>query len=277
MKASNWIKVLAAIFALAFLAMLTAAPIGQAQAAEPPQGSPADACQSCHQAVYIPWLESRHGTEATNCFACHKLGAGEGAHPQRPYLNLSEEETCDVCHADILVEWQASRHGDFGMGCITCHEPHSQQQKLIGDNHSTCENCHRAQLELTHGSTHGAVGLNCYDCHMGPDLGHTFVSEISTCQACHSNIHEADSLIRGVSITPVVSDIRPRIVEPTDTRDRGGINLPTWVFFVIGVAIGGGGVWVLIERELDVDGSNGKPKDEDDEDDEDAASKEKEE
>lgn len=273
MKPLNWIKVLAAIFALAFLSILVMAPAGPAQASEGEQGSPADACQNCHEPVYVPWLASRHGTEATNCFACHQLGEGEGAHPQRPYLNLSEAETCDVCHADILAQWQDSRHGDFGMGCITCHEPHSQTQKLIGDNHSTCENCHRTQLEMTHGSTHGAVGLNCYDCHMGPDLGHTFVSQISTCQSCHSDIHSADSLVRGVSITPEASDIRPRVVEPTETRERGGINLPTWLFFVIGIAIGGGGVWVLIERELDVDATNGKSKD----DEENADSQDKEE
>lgn len=258
MEPLNWIKVLVAMFALAFLSMLVMTPVGPAQAAEPPQGSPADACQSCHESVYKPWLASKHGTEATNCFACHQLGEGEGAHPQRPYLNLSEQETCDVCHADIVFEWQSNRHGDLGMGCITCHEPHSQEQKLIGDNQSTCENCHRSQLELTHSSTHGAAGVNCYDCHMGPETGHTFVSQISTCQSCHADIHSANSLISGASITPVSPDIKPRVVEPSDTRERGGINLPIWLFFAIGIVVGGGGVWVMIERGLDVNGSNGK-------------------
>lgn len=251
-----------AIFGLALLfvaglGVLLAAPSGQAQAAEAQQGSPADVCVNCHADLYTRWSQSKHGAEATNCFACHKLDQGQGAHPQVNYLNLSEAETCDVCHVDIKSEWMTSKHGERGMGCITCHEPHSQQQKLVGENKSTCENCHRTQLEATHGSTHGAAGLTCADCHLGPNVGHTFISEISTCQSCHSDIHEANSLVRGVSITPVAPDIKPRVMEPAQP-ERGGINLPTWVFFILGIGMGGGAVWVLIERELDVNNGANK-------------------
>jgi hypothetical protein len=263
----NWEKVLivgAILATLLGLSLLVAAPTSQVQAAESEQGGVADACKSCHARVYDPWLESKHGSEETNCFACHVLGAGEGAHPQVSYLNLPEIKTCDVCHVEIKDEWLSSRHGERGMGCITCHEPHSQQQKLIGENESTCENCHQTQVEAAHDSTHGAVGLNCASCHLGPKIGHTFIAEISTCQACHSDIHEANSLIRGVSITPVSPDIKPRVVDASTTPDRGGINLPIWLFFTIGIVIGGGAVWVLIERELDVNG-NGKKAQETDE------------
>jgi hypothetical protein len=161
---------------------------------------------------------------------------------------------------DIKEQWMTSRHGERGMGCVTCHEPHSQQQKLIGENKSTCENCHRTQVEAAHDSTHGAVGLTCDSCHLGPEIGHTFISEISTCESCHSNIHEANSLVRGVSITPVSPDIKPRVIDSAATPERGGINLPVWLFFAVGIAIGGGGVWILIERELDTNASNGNDK-----------------
>lgn len=247
-----------ALLVVAGLGILLAAPSGPVQAAEAQQGSPADACVNCHADVYTRWSQSKHGAEATNCFACHKLGEGQGAHPQVNYLNLPETETCDVCHVDIKDEWMSSKHGERGMGCITCHEPHSQQQKLIDNNKSTCENCHRSHVESTHGSTHGAAGLTCADCHLGPEVGHTFISEISTCQSCHSNIHEANSLVRGAFVTPVVSpDVKPRVVEPAQP-ERGGINLPTWLFFILGIGMGGGAVWVLIERELDVNNGSNK-------------------
>ncbi|PWH13287.1 MAG: hypothetical protein DDG60_10450 [Anaerolineae bacterium] len=242
------------VFALGFL---LAAPGSQVQAAPLPQGSPADACKNCHSDVYDRWSQSKHGSEATNCFACHKLGEGEGAHPKVNYLNLPESETCDTCHANIKTDWMTSKHGQRGMGCVTCHEPHSQQQKLIGESKTTCENCHRTQVEQTHSSTHGAAGVACFDCHMGPEVGHTFISQISTCQSCHSNIHQANSLVRGAFITPVAPEVKPRVVE-TSQPARGGVNLPTWLFFVIGIGVGGGAVWVLIERELDVDNGNGK-------------------
>jgi hypothetical protein len=247
-----------ALLVVAGLGILLAAPSGPVQAAEAQQGSPADVCVNCHADVYTRWSQSKHGAQATNCFACHKLGEGQGAHPQVNYLNLPETETCDVCHVDIKDEWMSSKHGERGMGCVTCHEPHSQQQKLIDNNKSTCENCHRSQVESTHGSTHGAAGLTCADCHLGPEVGHTFISEISTCQSCHSNIHEANSLVRGAFVTPVVSpDVKPRVVEPAQPA-RGGINLPAWLFFILGIGMGGGAVWVLIERELDVNNGNGK-------------------
>ncbi len=246
-----------ALFFVAGLGILLAAPSGQVQAAEAQQGSPADACVNCHADVYTRWSQSKHGAEATNCFACHKLGEGQGAHPQVNYLNLPEAETCDTCHANIKDEWMSSEHGQRGMGCITCHEPHSQMQKLVGENKSTCESCHRSHVESTQGSTHGAAGLTCDSCHLGPNVGHSFISEISTCQSCHSDIHEANSLVRGVSITPVSPDVKPRIVEPAAAPARGGINLPTWLFFIVGIGMGGGAVWVLIERELDVTNGNG--------------------
>jgi hypothetical protein len=267
----NWMKLLAVmvVFAALFaLGLLVAAPTGQVQAADAQQGGVADACKGCHSDLHTSWSSSKHGTEETNCFACHKLGEGEGAHPKVSYLVLPEEATCDVCHAPIKDQWLTSRHGERGMGCITCHEPHSQQQKLIGENKSTCENCHRTQVEAAHDSTHGSAGLTCASCHLGPNIGHTFISEISTCESCHSNIHEANSLIRGASITPVSPDIKPRVVDASVVPDRGGINLPVWLFFVVGIAIGGGGVWVLIERELDVTSSNGKDKEEDNNEDE---------
>ncbi len=246
-----------ALLFVAGLGILLAAPSGQVQAAKDQQGSPADVCVTCHADVYTRWSQSKHGAEATNCFACHKLGEGQGAHPQVNYLNLPEAETCDTCHVEIKDEWMSSKHGERGMGCITCHEPHSQMQKLIGENKSTCEGCHRSHVESTYGSTHGAAGLSCADCHLGPEVGHTFISEISTCQSCHSNIHEANSLVRGVSITPVSPEVKPRVSDVTAQPARGGINLPTWLFFIVGIGMGGGAVWVLIERELDVSNSNG--------------------
>ncbi|MCS6993617.1 MAG: hypothetical protein N2117_13045 [Anaerolineales bacterium] len=259
-KSIIWKPVVLLGLALLFLTglmFLLAAPSGQAQAAPAPQGSPADACKNCHTEVYDRWSQSKHGAAATNCFACHQLEQGEGAHPQLNYLNLPEAETCDVCHANIKADWTASKHGERGMGCITCHEPHSQKQKLIGENKTTCENCHRTQLEATHTSTHGAAGVTCFDCHMGPQVGHTFISQISTCQTCHSDIHQANSLVRGAFITPVAPDVKPRVVEPSQPQ-RGGVNLPTWLFFLVGIGVGGGAVWVLIERELDVNNGNGK-------------------
>lgn len=247
-----------ALLIVAGLGFLLAAPSGKAQAAPLLQDVQADTCKNCHAPVYDLWSQSKHGTAKIDCLACHRLEAGEGTHPQLNYLNLPEAQTCDVCHASIKTEVMASQHGERGMGCAACHEPHSQQQKLIGENQSTCENCHRSQVELTHYSTHGVTGVTCFDCHMGAEVGHTFISQISNCQSCHSDLHQANSLVRGAFVTPAAPSGQTQEGDVAAPAPRGGVNLPTWLFFVLGIGVGGGAMWVLIERGLDVNDGNGK-------------------
>ena len=129
------------------------------------------------------------------------------------YSVESQALTCDTCHADKSKEWVSSRHGEIALGCATCHEPHSQQQKVLDDNQIICANCHKAQFEASHDSTHMAAGLTCENCHLGEDSGHTFKATITSCESCHSDIHEANQLIAaGV------------VVEPVATEPAGGIG-----------------------------------------------------
>jgi hypothetical protein len=244
------------------LGSLASAPAQEVQAAGLEQGT-ATVCASCHKDIVARWQSSKHGGNDNTCFACHKLGEGEGAHPQVDYKIEPETVTCQVCHAEIANEWRSSKHGEINLPCASCHDPHSQQQKLTGELKTTCENCHRKQLEASHDSTHAAANVTCSECHLGPQIGHTFISEISTCESCHANIHEANSIVAGGLQVKLPQngdavgepEVRP-ITEPEPVviereTGRGGIYLPTWLFFVVGILVGGGGVWVLIERELD--------------------------
>lgn len=264
----KFISLLVSVVFVVLLAVLILSPSQEAKATAPSQS--AETCKNCHYNQYDLWTVSKHGSVPIDCESCHRL-TGEGAHPDVPYSIESQALTCETCHADKAQEWKSSRHGDINLGCATCHEPHSQQQKVLKDNQLICLNCHKSQFEAAHNSTHMAAGVSCEDCHLGKDSGHTFKATIASCESCHSDIHESGRLVAaGAAIEPVATQPAEAVdgataepaeaVNPSPTAGpaddvvvkkpgESGINLPPWLFLLVGLLIGGVGAWAIFGKD----------------------------
>ncbi len=253
-KLKTGLALLAAAFIVTLFALLTLSPSQDVKATAPAQS--ADTCKDCHQDYHELWSVSQHGSVPIDCGSCHRL-SGEGAHPEFPYSVESQAVTCDTCHSEIAAQWKSSRHGDVNLGCSSCHEPHSQQQKVLGENKLICANCHKEQFETAHDSTHGAAGLTCESCHFGEEIGHSFKATISSCNDCHSDIHEAGQLVAaGAVIEPVAPAEGEAAAEPAAAEEAieevpadGGITLPSWLLLIAGLLIGGVGAWAVFGQE----------------------------
>lgn len=251
------------LLGLVFLAALTglfALMPGENVYARQPvmQTSGDEDCAECHEKAVMLWTDSMHAGIPLNCASCHVLLPGEGEeHPELQYSVESEENTCATCHNDHYTQWYGGQHGDLSMNCTTCHEPHSQQQKLLGENKTTCEACHKQQVEAGHGSTHEAAGATCTSCHIGNDSGHLFNATIATCNSCHSDIHDTNSLVlAGVDFAALptateepVSTDEAAAAETAPEAPRGGVNLPSWLLLIAGLLVGGGVVWVVMGKD----------------------------
>ncbi|HEY3313337.1 MAG TPA: cytochrome c3 family protein [Anaerolineales bacterium] len=246
------------LITLAFI-VLVAAPTQNVVAAQKNQDI-SGTCKGCHPQATTPWSTSKHAAGNVNCLVCHKLGQGEGTHPQIKYTVESEDTTCLVCHTDvaganIAGQMKLSQHGKVGLKCITCHEPHSQGPVLSPGSKIVCENCHKNQMESALKSTHTAAGLNCINCHMGPEKSHTLKVAGDTCAACHSDIHEANRIVSaGIKIEPKATpmDVVAKAAEPEEkpvAPVSGGVHLPTWSLVLAGFLIGGIGTWALFGRD----------------------------
>lgn len=239
--------------------LLVAAPTQHAAAAEKQQDI-VETCKGCHPQAATPWSTSKHFTGNVNCLVCHKLGQGEGVHPQVKYTVEAEESTCLVCHTEVFGEniagqMKLSQHGKVGLKCITCHEPHSQGPVLAPGSKIVCENCHKDQMKGSLKSTHTAAGLNCINCHMGTAKSHTLVVAGETCAGCHTDIHEANRIVTaGIKIVPVATpmDVVAKAVEPDEAVAapvEGGIHLPPWTLVFTGLLIGGILSWALFGKD----------------------------
>lgn len=247
------------VLVVAALGVLVAAPTQNVAAADKYQDG-IDTCKNCHPQSYTPWSTSKHSTGNVSCLVCHKLGQGEGAHPQVKYTVESEQVTCGVCHTevagvDIASQVALSQHGKIGLKCISCHEPHSQGPKLATGSAIVCDNCHKKQMENTLKSTHAAAGLSCVNCHMGPENNHTLKVAGETCAGCHTDIHEANRIasagmeVRLMATPAAVFEKPAEPVQPEAAPQQGGIQLPPWTLIIAGLFIGGIGTWALIGRD----------------------------
>ncbi len=261
---------LAVIALFAAFVILVVSPAEQALATTAEFQSPRE-CAECHSQANGLWEESRHRESNVSCVVCHKLDQTGGEHPETAkYTVESEETTCLVCHAevageDIAGQIQISKHGQVGLTCISCHEQHSQGLKLAQGSRTVCENCHKKEMEAMLTSTHFAAGLSCVNCHMGEDKNHTLIVAVQTCDECHTNLHEANSLLNaGISIR--VMDKPEAMVEITPTEHppqeeetapvSGGVNMPPWTLVFAGIIIGAVLSWALVGKDP------GKPSDE---------------
>jgi hypothetical protein len=239
--------------------VLAVAPTQNVSAAES-KDDISETCKGCHSQATTPWSISKHSTAKVNCLVCHKLGQGEGVHPQLKYTVEGEDTTCLTCHtevagADIAGQMKLSPHGKVGLKCITCHEPHSQGPVLSPGSKIVCENCHKSQMEGALKSTHTAAGLNCINCHMGPERSHTLIVAGSTCSNCHTDIHEANRIVSSGMLvkalaTPIAEgEVNPALTEQPASQATGGVQLPIWTLILAGLLIGGIGSWVLFGKD----------------------------
>ena len=259
-KNKNMLLTVAAVLIFIAFVVFVAAPTQMAAAAEKTQDI-SETCKACHAQAATPWSASKHSAGNVNCLVCHKLGQGEGVHPQIKYTVEAEETTCLVCHTEVAGEniagqMKLSQHGKVGLKCITCHEPHSQGPVLSPGSKIVCENCHKNQMEGALKSTHTAAGLNCINCHMGPESSHTLKVAGETCAGCHTDIHEASRIISaGIQVKPVATpmDVVAKAAEPDEKITKagaGGINLPSWMLMIVGLLLGGIGSWAIFGRDL---------------------------
>ncbi len=257
---------------LVALAALVFVPSQSVSAVEPIKQDPS-ACLGCHGQAGKLWEGSQHRDSNVSCVVCHKLANTEGKHPESAkYTVETEESTCLVCHADVAGEDIAgelaiSKHGQIGLTCISCHEQHSQGLKLAPGSRIVCENCHKADMKTVLESTHFAAGLSCVNCHMGDDKNHTLVVSVSTCDKCHTDLHEARRMLdAGLEIEVMADpeamvDVAPtpeiETIPETTEAATGGISLPGWVSVLAGVLIGGIISWAVLGRDPGIP-SNGK-------------------
>ncbi len=246
------------VISLVFCFLVTA-PTQNAAASEKKQDI-TETCKNCHDQAVTPWSTSKHAAGNVNCLVCHKLGQGEGVHPQIKYTVEDEETTCLVCHTEVAGtnvagQMKLSQHGKVGLKCITCHEPHSQGPVLSPGSKIVCENCHKDQMKSMLSSTHAAAGLNCINCHMGAEGNHSLKVAGETCGSCHTDIHSANRIVSaGIKITPKATpmDVVQKAAEPDEapvSTDPGGVHLPTWALILAGFLVGGIGSWTLFGRD----------------------------
>ena len=258
-KYTPWLLAVSLMLVVLAFSVLVAAPTQSASAAKPHQDI-VDTCKNCHEQAATPWSTSKHSTANVNCLVCHKLGQGDGVHPQTKYTVESEETTCLVCHTNvaginIAGQMKLSQHGKVGLKCISCHEPHSQGPVLAPGSRIVCENCHKSQMADELKSTHTAAGVNCINCHMGPEKSHTLKIAGETCGTCHTDIHSANKIISaGIQVQPMATpmDVVAKAAEPAEPVAKpvsGGIHLPSWTLVLAGLLIGGIGSWALFGKD----------------------------
>jgi len=261
------IFLLAALALVAVFSVLVFTPSQEVSATAGNKQTGVEKCLACHTQEAKLWEGSRHNTGNVNCIVCHKLAISGGAHPaEAKYTVESEETTCLVCHLDvtdkdIADQMTSSRHGKVGLSCISCHEQHAQGLKLSAGSKIVCDNCHKKEMETMLSSTHNAAGLNCINCHMGENNNHTMVSAVETCDQCHSNLHEAKSMLDAGLKIQVIALPNEMVAsnagtpQPTKKVDEatitegGGIKMPQWTLVFAGMLIGGIISWALVGRD----------------------------
>jgi len=146
----------------------------------PPEGEPADMCDSCHQGKSV-----QHGR--SNCIACHP-----------PHAEESPEAVCVGCHRDRPGALFA-RHLEAGKGCVSCHGIHAGTGKENGaqrkNGAGTCYGCHPGARKIE-GTFHAEIGTStCAPCHpvhrdlpkadVRPKVGQEFFAPDLLCIRCH--------------------------------------------------------------------------------------------
>ena len=99
---------------------------GAKRAAVHPKVDPAQQCNTCHEAEYKQWDESRHATGGVLCVVCH--GSVSENFMKQPAM-----ARCQGCHAEKVETLKVSASArKTGNACFSCHAPHTLKQKKEG-------------------------------------------------------------------------------------------------------------------------------------------------
>jgi predicted CXXCH cytochrome family protein len=174
---------------------------------------------------------------------------------------------CQDCHTTTYHNWRETAHASADVQCSSCHVPHSQQNRLVGEE--LCLSCHR---EVVDNSAHRSADVHCVDCHLpspsAPDTAtdirvisggtapnHSFDPISVACAECHrQSIHQevfyraADQLdsVQVVTLNERVRDLAGQLEDVKRTnRSLRAISVVSLGF---GLGIGGvlGIIFVLV-------------------------------
>jgi nitrate/TMAO reductase-like tetraheme cytochrome c subunit len=151
-------------------------------------------CTSCHSQI----VQGQHITVTeSSCFLCHF----------KQTENFPQVSSCGLCHKKDFLTSNKARYDhsavyDKGFACDKCHS-----KIILGDGAVPRENCFKCHFEqdrlnkyddtsLIHTNHITKNKIECDQCHL--DIQHKIVKDIQAiadCQACHTNLHQAQKIL----------------------------------------------------------------------------------
>ncbi len=151
-------------------------------------------CTSCHSQI----VQGEHITVTeSSCFLCHF----------KKTENTPQVSACANCHKPDFLTSDKARYDhsavyEKGFSCDKCHS-----QIILGDGAVPRENCFKCHFEQDRLDKYGDTDLihtnhisknkiECTQCHLA--IQHKIVKDIQAiadCQACHTNLHQAQKIL----------------------------------------------------------------------------------
>lgn len=233
---------------------------GSLQATEGEQQPLVDTeCFSCHTTHFDPTDDS-FAQPGVSCEVCH--GSYVPGHPETGVMQLpADASCCQDCHTTTYQQWHETGHAGAGVQCASCHVPHSQENRVPGEE--LCSSCHRDAVD---NRVHHNAGVHCTDCHissgspssaatdvrvMGPGNApnHSFRHAVETCAGCHGqSIHTADFRASQIdwAQTPAMSARAQELARELEDAKRSNRSLQAMSLVSLGLGLGIGGVLGVI-------------------------------
>jgi len=169
------------VIAAAFAALLAMAAAARGPAHPRPAATPG------RQTASDTFPHARHAGLFTTCDACHSgIATGDTAN------FFPSPELCGGCHNGDLarrVNWQP--HPLRPTNVTFDHTPHVAMLQAMDSTIPVCQRCHATADSLPFMAVGRAVPARCVDCHGGGATSHLTQT---TCEPCHSTLHDATAL-----------------------------------------------------------------------------------
>jgi predicted CXXCH cytochrome family protein len=169
----------------------------------------------------------------------------------------ADVECCQDCHTVTHSEWQNTKHAEAGVQCDSCHVPHSQQNRMDGED--LCTSCHR---EIAVNLVHHDANVQCIDCHFSSHSGadasstvqvtipgqapdHGLTHSTDTCASCHGNpIHTVDlrASTAACDQLPAMSARAKELALDLEDAKHTNRNLQAMSVVSLGFGLGTGGI-----------------------------------
>jgi hypothetical protein len=132
------------------IAFVCALGISAAARAQVPQYAGADACKSCHQAIYEAWANTKHAKALGKllasdrkppCIGCHVTGTSEQIAAERDKPTFPGVQ-CEACH---------------GPGSLHVADPRVKAGLMKTPDERACTRCHNEKSPHFHGFVYAAM------------------------------------------------------------------------------------------------------------------------